>query len=66
MGGLPYYTCPYCGSNLDHGERCTCRDAKPSETGSSGAQTAAQPAVQSATGAELRPEPLRPALASSA
>ena len=21
-----YWTCPYCGANLDAGERCTCRD----------------------------------------
>ncbi len=23
-----YWTCPYCGSNLDPGERCDCRDEK--------------------------------------
>lgn len=24
---MPYYkTCPYCGDNLDPGERCDCRD----------------------------------------
>ena len=22
----PYITCPYCGNNLDPGERCDCRD----------------------------------------
>ena len=22
-----YWTCPFCGANLDHGERCDCRDA---------------------------------------
>lgn len=28
-GTHPYYwTCPYCGSNLDPGERCDCRDEK--------------------------------------
>lgn len=21
-----YHTCPYCGANLDPGERCDCRD----------------------------------------
>ena len=27
--GNPYYwTCPYCGANLDHGERCDCDEAK--------------------------------------
>lgn len=26
---MPYYrTCPYCGANLDPGERCGCRDNK--------------------------------------
>ena len=24
----PYWVCPHCGSNLDHGERCTCQDGK--------------------------------------
>lgn len=22
-----YWTCSFCGANLDHGERCDCRDA---------------------------------------
>lgn len=26
-----YRTCPYCGSNLDPGERCDCRDSVPEE-----------------------------------
>ena len=25
-----YRTCPYCGCNIDAGERCDCRDVKPS------------------------------------
>ena len=25
---MQYWTCPYCGSNLDHGERCDCGDKK--------------------------------------
>lgn len=24
-----YKTCPFCGNNLDPGERCECRDVKP-------------------------------------
>lgn len=26
-----YWTCPYCGNNLDPGEKCDCRDEKHSE-----------------------------------
>lgn len=26
-----YWTCPHCGSNLDPGERCDCRDEKKKE-----------------------------------
>jgi hypothetical protein len=26
-----YWTCPFCGANLDPGERCDCRDETPSE-----------------------------------
>lgn len=26
---MPYYwTCPYCGANLDPGEKCDCKDNK--------------------------------------
>lgn len=25
---MHYKTCPYCGANLDPGERCDCRDEK--------------------------------------
>ncbi len=24
MRKMSYWTCPYCGSNLDHGEKCDC------------------------------------------
>lgn len=23
-----YYTCPYCGANLDFGEKCECEEIK--------------------------------------
>ena len=23
---MKYEVCPYCGCNLDHGEKCTCRE----------------------------------------
>lgn len=23
---MKYETCPYCGANLDHGEKCDCRE----------------------------------------
>lgn len=26
-----YWTCPYCGANLDPGERCDCREGGVSE-----------------------------------
>jgi hypothetical protein len=25
---MPYWTCPDCEANLDHSERCDCKDAK--------------------------------------
>ena len=25
---MKYITCPYCGANLDPGERCECQDKK--------------------------------------
>ena len=24
-----YWTCPWCGDHLDHGERCECMDRRP-------------------------------------
>lgn len=27
-----YMECPYCGSNLDPGEKCDCRDKKEEKT----------------------------------
>lgn len=30
---MPYYwTCPYCGANLDPGERCDCKNETKEET----------------------------------
>ena len=30
---MPYYrTCPYCGANLDPGERCDCQDKQEEPT----------------------------------
>lgn len=26
---MKYYECPYCGSNLDHGETCDCQKSTP-------------------------------------
>ena len=26
-----YYECPFCGSSLDHGERCDCMNEQKSE-----------------------------------
>lgn len=31
-----YYTCPYCGANLDHGERCDCRYTITTKDGKTG------------------------------
>ena len=28
----PYWTCPYCESNLDHGEKCDCQTIIPPNT----------------------------------
>ena len=28
-----YHTCPYCGANLDPGERCDCRDEEEATPG---------------------------------
>lgn len=28
-----YYTCPYCGANLDPGERCDCQDKQEEPAG---------------------------------
>lgn len=36
---MKYNTCPYCGSHLDFGERCDCRQEKgAAETGKGGEQ----------------------------
>lgn len=26
MRRMQYYECPYCGSHLDYGEKCDCRE----------------------------------------
>ena len=26
--GMKYWTCPKCGANLDHGEKCDCEECK--------------------------------------
>lgn len=31
-----YVTCPYCGSNLDPGERCDCEESEVKENDTSG------------------------------
>lgn len=46
----PYWVCPHCGSNLDHGERCTCQDGKVKDA----APEAGQSAGQLATAREAR------------
>lgn len=28
---MKYWTCPKCGANLDHGEKCDCEDGKDEE-----------------------------------
>lgn len=28
---MQYWTCPLCSSNLDHGEKCDCREEKREE-----------------------------------
>lgn len=34
---MPYYwTCPYCGANLDPGERCDCKNETKEETNHDG------------------------------
>lgn len=41
----PYITCPYCGNNLDPGERCDCRDEIVKERSPDTAKKAYQPST---------------------
>lgn len=41
----PYFTCPYCGNNLDPGERCDCRDEVIREQSPAVKKKANQPAT---------------------
>ncbi len=41
----PYRVCPDCGSNLDPGERCDCKEHAELEPSKSSAELAARPAT---------------------
>ena len=41
----PYRVCPYCGSNLDPGERCDCKERTALEPSKGAADLADQPAT---------------------
>ena len=37
-----YHSCPYCGSNLDPGERCDCQDKEKAASRSSSPESGEQ------------------------
>lgn len=53
-----FITCPQCGSNLDHGERCDCQriDIKPEEIPAAALNGAARAALHAAAKAFEDPE----------
>ena len=52
-----YYSCPYCGNNLDHGERCDCKEV---------AEHTARPQVGEKMPERQTANPHRPVLARGA
>ena len=40
-----YWTCPYCGANLDPGERCDCTEERSEEDGTEKIQETERPDV---------------------
>lgn len=53
---MKYRTCPLCGSNLDHGEICTCQDDRDE------AMAADQSAAEYADAPTLKGQQYEPAL----
>lgn len=41
-----FATCPDCGSNLDHGEKCSCKDSPRRETAKAAGKEASQQAAK--------------------
>lgn len=42
----PYRVCPKCGCNLDHGERCDCKEREEREQAQGAADLTAQPTIR--------------------
>lgn len=52
---MKYRTCPLCGCNIDHGERCTCQDERDEakKAGQNAGEYADAPTLK-----EQQPEPV--------